>query len=455
MRKSKLLILLLLLLVIGKAYAADVFVDNTASCSTDDGTSDHPWCSIQAALDNAAAGQDIKIRTGTGVYSQNAFISGKNGTSINPIILEPDTGANFRITSSGAANNTGAIEIKESDYWTIRNLTFDANDNTNVSQYLLFAQCETKDCVGWNISGNTFQNLRQVTDSGYGKIGVNFVGCHVDFGCGANRMMTGIIENNNFNNIDGIGLHLSVVLNSTIRNNTFSAIRCGKNVPGNENIAAGIHHDFGNYGNSIYNNTIHDFIAFASCPHTLTGGYPVTAGIWYDACRGSANEYVYNNTIYNLDQSKRNYDNGHFSVGIFYESQCKKGYIYNNLIYGIGNEGIVHSFHSQGVSGDMSYYYHNTIYDTMHGFNIKEGYATFENNIISKVTDAVMCVACNADWGYAVLTADYNLYDDGASQTKIGQWNGTVYNFANWKTNCSCDANSKNASPKFVGPLPG
>src|SRR5262245_45378677 len=80
------------------ASAAVLYVNNSAACPGN-GSSATPYCSIQDAFDAANAGDNIRIRTGSGAYAGASTPSGRSGTSASPIIVEPDTGANPNITA--------------------------------------------------------------------------------------------------------------------------------------------------------------------------------------------------------------------------------------------------------------------------------------------------------------------------------------------------------------------
>ena len=448
-------LLLLLLLISTPAWATDVFVDNASSCVGDDGSSANPWCSIQDALDNAAAGQDIKIRTGTGTYSETAFVSGKNGTAVNKIILEPDTGAKFVIRNSGAGAFTASITIKESDYWTIRNLTFDA-DGVNPSMMALFVQCETKDCLGWLIQGNTFQHWHQ--GGTYGPLVLYFAGCRAEDGCSTDHTISGTITGNTWSDVELYAMEIYATLNTTISNNTASNIRCGDEGDGSATAAA-MHVQRGSQGIRITGNTFYDISAITNCASSAAG-YQTSSGVWADACRpagaGDQDSEVTGNTIYNINQDDRGYDgiasaSGHESSGVFIESQCSGWTVSENLIYNVGNEGIIFSFHTLEAGQSPNYALNNTIYNVQNGFFLKEGVLTIKNNIVKNAVDVAMCLGCGSgSYTTVTLTADYNLYDDGATQTKIGFKDGTTYNLADWRTQCSCDANSITGDPLFV-----
>jgi hypothetical protein len=112
------------LFVVVPVQAAILYVDNNVACPGS-GTFTTPYCAIQNAFNVVNAGDTIRIRTGTSVYDQAALVVNRSGTSGSPIILEPDTDASFIIRDSGNGALRAAIWIRNSDYWIVRNLTFD------------------------------------------------------------------------------------------------------------------------------------------------------------------------------------------------------------------------------------------------------------------------------------------------------------------------------------------
>ncbi len=87
------------------AYAATVYYVDAAAGndSTGSGSSSSPWKTISKAASVAAAGDTVRIRSGT--YRETVRPA-NNGTASAPITFEPDAGAN--VTVSGADQLTGA-----------------------------------------------------------------------------------------------------------------------------------------------------------------------------------------------------------------------------------------------------------------------------------------------------------------------------------------------------------
>src|SRR5687768_3408635 len=88
------------------ADAATLYVDNRSTCPGN-GASATPFCSIQNAFNVVNPGDNIKIRSGTGVYDQNATLT-RSGTSLSPIIIEPDVGASFIVRHTGNGSQAAA-----------------------------------------------------------------------------------------------------------------------------------------------------------------------------------------------------------------------------------------------------------------------------------------------------------------------------------------------------------
>ena len=107
-----------------QAQAVDfIYVDNTASCATADGSSAHPWCSLAAGFAQVNAGQTLRIRGNpSNPYTPDSITGFASGTAASPIIVEPDVGHNPVIRP---ASGRAAITLNGKDYITIRNLTFD------------------------------------------------------------------------------------------------------------------------------------------------------------------------------------------------------------------------------------------------------------------------------------------------------------------------------------------
>jgi len=136
------------------------------------------------------------------------------------------------------------------------------------------------------------------------------------------------------------------------------------------------------------------------------------------------------------------YGNSHLDAGKSNMEMINTGggnKYHNNLLY----NSVTRGFRTSGADGD--FFYNNTIYNSgTDGMYINTSQnLTIKNNIIDTVGDNHIEVDDNIT-GHDI---DYNLYGDDID-TQF-EWNDTPYNFADWKTNSSQDANS----PAIADPL--
>jgi hypothetical protein len=451
--KKLYLALTFLLIFTSSAQAVDVFVDNSASCTGDNGSTTNPWCTIQDALSNAVAGHTIKIRTGTGVYSEQTFVSGRSGTLGNPIIVEPDSGASFVLRNTGNGNTNASIMVKESDYWTFRNLVFNASGVTP-SLYALKVQCETKSCVGIEIRNNQFLNWRQdAAKVDWGPNVLSVGGCDSDSGfmgaCGgSNKTIAAIIDGNTFTANETNNIHVFSTINSTISNNTITDLRCGAHSSAVN--AVGIYYEFDNRDMVMEDNIISDFNqTCARAP--LSSSALLVAGIYCDVwSRGIT---IRRNTLFNLSHTQPVTNNAQSSQGMYIEAECQDTLVENNIVYNIDNgTGLRMSYHTLDPAQLVNRFYNNTVYDVAVGFGIADGTAELKNNIIKNVSVSAVCLPCfTGSFATIDLTADYNIYD--VTSTRIGSTGsgGGFMDMAAWRSYCSCgDTNSFSSDPLFT-----
>ena len=215
-------------------------------------------------------------------------------------------------------------------------------------------------------------------------------------------------------------------------------------------VVDGVHELSGTNGvgvNNIYkNNSFHDFQNPASCGLTVTGaGYYEWDGIHCDV--GPQNSTIDSNVFSHIDPARVHAGSG---IGVHIEYGCMGWVVKNNVIHDIGSNGILDN---QRTTGARALYYNNTIYNILDsGIEIRWGYATVENNIISNAKQqiAVRGTAVNTNPG--TWTVDYNTYWDNSGGTHVGWYNEGAGQepFATWKANCACDSHSINANPLFV-----
>ena len=449
---------------------ANWFVDNT-NTPPGTGTSGDPYSSIQNAFNNGAlaAGDHIKIRTGSGTYSESATIT-KSGAVGNPIIIEPDT-ANTPNIVGNSGNPGAALNIRASNI-TVQNLTF---DGTGIwSRYALRVEPNTTANIqniiitGCTITamGGTESQANDSTAAEGGILVRNTSGTQwtVD---------TFTISNNTFNNNRGQAMFLSGVANGTISGNTIANMLRGRTNDGmveigikmgsdNSAPTPSTAHDSGPH--TISSNIIHDFQDVSAW--TLTPG-AVGANIMaiYGDVR-AANVTVQDNVIYKiaenttsnaacLSNTKCSFVN---VIGIHPESGCSNWTIQRNLIYRVGKTGVrvgsstTHFANNTNITN-------NTVYKVaQYCFDITLGLTeTIKNNIgyqtASSAAFPISFETSNELTANGPHTIDYNCWYN-PNNTNIARINGSTYNFANWKTQLASqigqDAHSVNADPLFV-----
>lgn len=436
------ILLSLFILFASNAFAVDVFVDNTASCPGT-GATGTPYCSIQNAFTNAVAGHVIKIRTGTGIYSEAALISGKNGTAGNPIVVQPDSGASFILRNNAGPSHNSVMRVLESDYWEFRNMTFDAK-GVDPGWQAIFVQCTTKNCVGIVVDGNTFRNWSSSSvDWGPNVVSIN--GCPAALGCSPVRLTTATVTNNTF--VDNEGYQINFLRAAgTISGNTTTGVKCARQNTSDTN-SGGIYPVFDSQDLIIENNVMSSFQPLSSCTKTKSA-FPVVMGIWCDA--GGSNITIRNNRISGINVTGTG---GAIGVGIFVEAGCQGFNVYNNVLYGIfgssASAGIVNSLHGSGV-GTVNKYYGNTVSGSTYGMMTKEGVMEMKNNIFANNITAAICHGCTSGSPSTVtLTSDNNLYElvGGVAAEIGGVGNQTL---AQWRTYSGQDAVTISGDPLFT-----
>lgn len=440
-------IILTALLIASNVYGATLYVDKDNACPGA-GTTGNPYCSIANAIAIVAPGDTIRIRDSATPYQETLTIT-TTGTAANPITVEPDVGNNPTLRNTGNGGGCASFYMLDTDYWTFQNLNFDATGvNSCVWGAFLF-HASSRNTTGNKLLNNTFKGWGNSNNGTRGMAAVVISG-------GANQENVGfypqniLVQGNTFDTNRMINLQVTHAKNITIKNNEFKNAKCSTDTDFAVN-ELGIKAIYYSTGLVIDGNTFHDFDAAASCSVSTT--VSTMAAYWCDV--GGHNATITRNLVYNLDQNGAVGDLNAFTSAFFVEAGCDSHTITNNVIYGIKSAGIYSSYHSLG--GAANVYTNNTIYNVNGwGFFLKEGIITIKNNIVKNAGVASMCLGCGSGSPSLItLTEDYNLFDDGGAQTKIGQKNGTVYNLANWRTQCSCDTNSATGDPLFISTTGG
>lgn len=135
----------------GLWFGAPVYVDGDADCPGD-GSSQTPYCSLQAARDNDPfePGTTFRLRDAEVPYTHESDVVGFNqdGTEDDPFVLEPDIGHSPILRHGLSFSNVS--------HWVVRGLTFDGTDVGVSSAIEFFSWDSTETNV--TVEGNTIRN---------------------------------------------------------------------------------------------------------------------------------------------------------------------------------------------------------------------------------------------------------------------------------------------------------
>jgi len=305
-----------------------------------------------------------------------------------------------------AAGGYGQLHIDDGDYWVATNNTFEKTTSSGIR----LASASTYATIGTSGNGNTFQNT---TMDGM-KIG------------DTDDLTTGNhnVSYNTFQNLlfDGNGAILNYQDSNTFAYNVFTGT---------------LGTDGGSADHCIYNSAVGGSGASSNIfeynkAHTLT----IPTGFSFFTNQGASNIVRYNwidGTDYGVYLAR---DSG--GLGDNNELYC-------NVFINIADKAV------EIDGGDGSKIYNNT-FECDRGLQINVGGdgnssgTLFKNNIIYGATGKIIEVNAGQDTSVDI---DYNQYP--VTGGTLYEWTGTDYNFANWKTNSSQDANSPTpADPLFT-----
>jgi hypothetical protein len=427
--------------------AAIIYVDKDNACPGA-GTSESPYCSIQNAFNAVAAGDTIRLREAASPYNEKATVRNKSGTATHPIIVEPDIGQHPILRYAGNGALRGAIEIRDADYWIIRNLVFDGA-GLPTSAWAIALIADTRHLTGHQIVNNTIRNWG---DWGGYKSGwqASAITLRTATAANPNQVMHTVVrgntlESNTSNNIKLLNTRHVIVENNVIQNTKCG--RSGNPAPHDYVHAEGIKVAQGGTGAIIRNNLVRNFER--SCAMSNPSHAPYT-GIYCDT--GPDHGEVYGNTVHDIFSDV----GGRSSQGIFIESGCDNWKVYRNVVYNIGKYGLRNS--SKGVkNADHTQWLNNTVVHVgQAGLVVFRGHKlVIKNNIFVESGNSALEFSDTAvTQGPHVM--DHNLYWDAAGGSKVARWgNSSTLNFASWRAICGCDGHSLNVKPRFVSTRAG
>lgn len=435
------------------AEAAIIYVDRDQGCPGS-GTTGTPYCNIQNAFNVVNAGDTIRIRDSASTYDMTATLT-RSGSLGSRITIEPDTGHNPTLRYTGSGSDNGVMVLEDVSYVTVQNLNFNGS-GVHTSRWAVYVHATSANPTANEILTNTFQNwggsTANASSASITRAPVGIDGGYCNPTC-SNKPVSTVVRGNTFTDNRQNNIFIQHADDTLVENNTMTGLKCGLTVDGvGDTVGIGIW-DSGTSSSSgtiIRGNSIHDFAPRSGCGIAMGTPYATSAGIWCDV--EPRNGLIEKNQIYNINQPTDTDRGSHESQGIFIEAGCSGWVVQNNVIYNIGGAGIRQRMNRSGRTANL--YTNNTIYKI--GYNgIEFGVTgsgnpgTIRNNIVMDAGESQI----HFEDSSAVATINYNLYWDSTG-SKIGNWGAGVVNFATWKSQCSCDANSVNAFPKFVGPLP-
>jgi parallel beta-helix repeat protein len=428
------------------AQAAIIYVDKDNPCPGI-GSSANPYCSLQNAFNNVAAGDTIRVRDSAIHYSESAVLT-TSGTHSKPIIIEADSGHNPTLKNSLANAQAGVVHLANVDHVTVRNLTFDGI-GVQTSRYAIAVYANSKDVVGITISGNTIKNWGGTGENTLASSAIVF---RPAFSGGAYLKwnVTGTISNNTITNSAHGGIRLTHTKNAIVENNIITGMRCGRKSDGNRG-ADGIKDTNNSIGSQIRNNRISDHVDSANCPLSDGPTGDTYTGIYCDV--GPTNGVIEGNEVYNIDaQTNGTGSGGVGSEGIFVESKCHDWIVRRNVVHHIGTYGIRNGSPSTGdanrtiiVNNTISYIRDRAIW-VRRGNNL-----TIKNNIFHHNNATAGIEVHSTAVGQGPHTIAYNFYWDMNEGTKVGRWGDfTTRNLTTWRQSCNCDAGARSGDPLFI-----
>jgi hypothetical protein len=433
--------------------AAIIYVDKDTPCPGQ-GASNNPYCTIQRAFDAVRPGDVIRIRDSALPYDERA-LGTRSGTATSPITVEPDVGHNPTLRYSGNNAQTGAIEIRDADYWHIKGLTFDGSE-TQTSRHAVLLYAYSRDITGHRITQNTF---RYWGGTGENTKGAAAVMLRPSWGKGFNNFFVkdSVIGENTFAYNAMESIHLTKTANIVVERNSIQYSQCGR---GTDNTAGatGIKDSQGSVGTIIRNNIIRDHQMSADCL-LPDQGHATYAGIYCDT--GPTGGEIGGNVIYNIDKGQISNTNsrakGVSSQGIIIESRCHDWRVHDNIVYNVGTYGLRNG---SGNTGDpnRTIWANNTVFGIgrtalwiARGSNL-----VIKNNILVHNRANAAIELTNTAVNQGPHTIDHNLYWDMSDGSRVGRWgDSTTRNLTSWRQLCTCDPKGLSSDPVFMSLVPG
>jgi hypothetical protein len=414
-----------------KASGAIIYVDKDSACP-ENGSSATPFCSITNAMNVAVAGDTIRIRDSATPYDEQVFAK-NSGMASSPIILEPDVGHHPILPCSITNSSYGIVNIENVDYWTIRNLTFDAPGLATSCKDAIRVAARTRDTTGVVVDGNTFNMWGGTDQGGPNGVGNNILGAQAialsgDYGS-ANKYTTVTVTNNTITAAKENAIGLTHTRDSMIENNTIDGTRCGTHTAGYYPEAIGIKLVYTNVRTIIRGNTVRNTQTASACNSAIPNHgftWVTQGGIYCDV--GDDSAIVERHMVFNILSGGYSSD----TAGIFWEAGgCNNAIIRNNVIYNVSSLAIKLAGPS-GTACDHNVgnqVLNNTVQSNGGGNNAGIGLlgqvknATVRNNISYVNNSSGVAISVDSTpIAYGGHTINNNLYYNSASASSVGKW---------------------------------
>jgi hypothetical protein len=444
-----------------------LYVNNTGNC---DGT--RPcYDRIQAALNAAKPGADVRIQYGTGTYSECDSLN-TSGTASSPIRIETDNPRQPPTLLCASVNTYAQLEITAS-YVTVQHLLWNGSGH-NVSHAAVWFNGNG---VRWG-SGRTGDRFLDNTVENWGASNTTtdsagnyenmalLVGGPFGVPLGTPTISGLTVSGNTFTSNRLNDIAIVGAYNTIVENNTFNNLLGGNYDSGGTNCQAeNIHIVDGTDmwpDNSDIKNNVFENMTNSSCPGGGKRGGIDTA---VHADVGATEGTIEQNFLYNYTTGRAS---GGDAAGFDVEEECYNWTIKNNLIEGLTGAAFsaIFSHPWVGTAGHhtgRNYIYGNTIVNSSGGIQVRpnEGAtpasdsmtgAVVKNNLLYNNGVQIISNPSNtANKGAFLLIIDYNLYWDKGAGKNVGNWDSySTINFATWESNCHCDSHSLNTNPRLL-----
>jgi len=208
----------LALLIAAPAFATTYYVSTTGSDSAD-GSSAHPWATLQKAANTMIPGDTTLVANGT--YTGFRMTEARTGTSVGPITMRAQNAGQVTLNAvSSAAKHNGVLELEggwdtsdlDMSYWVIDGFVVDGGNahraiDTRITSHVTIQNCTARNSKASSTSVAT-GIFTAFCDSTL--IQNNTAYSNTEHGCYTNNSAdNGIVRNNVWYSNAGLGHHMN------------------------------------------------------------------------------------------------------------------------------------------------------------------------------------------------------------------------------------------------------